>query len=74
MQGEAAPPLFPSFKHIVRMEYRFTGNMTMGFQAFLQWVATIRHARLNRGREITMNGSTWLEFGGSEDKVIRFRE
>jgi hypothetical protein len=62
------------FKHIGRLEYRFPGVMTMGSQVFVQWVATIRHARLNRGRDITLNGSTWLEFGGPEDKVIRFRE
>lgn len=62
------------FKHISQLRYEF-GPMTLeGRQVSVQWIAFFRHAKLNGGREISLRGSTWLEFGGTEDKAIRFNE
>jgi hypothetical protein len=62
------------FKHISRMRYEFGPITATGSQVVAQWTAFFHHARLNGGREISLRGATWLEFGGAEDKVIRCNE
>jgi SnoaL-like protein len=62
------------FKHISRMRYEFGPVTAAGGQVSTQWNLFFHHAKLNGGREIALRGATWLEFGGAEDKVIRFHE
>jgi hypothetical protein len=62
------------FKYISQLRYEFGPVISEGRKVAVTWTATIRHSRLNGGREISLRGSTWLEFGGAEDKVIRFGE
>ncbi len=77
-QGSGIPALHRHygrlFKHIPRMRYEFGPVLVEGRQVSAQWVAFFRHPRLNGRREITLRGATWLEFGGADDKVIRFNE
>ena len=56
------------------MRYEFGPITTEGGRVSAQWIAFFRHSKLNGGREISLRGATWLEFGGAEDKVIRFNE
>ncbi len=62
------------FKHISKIQYEFGPIIVEGSQVSVQWTALIRHSKLNMQQEIPLRGSTWLEFGGAEDKVIRFSE
>lgn len=62
------------FKYISRIRYEFGRITADGKQVSVQWTAFFQHSKLNRGREISLRGSTWLEYGGAEDKVIRFNE
>lgn len=62
------------FKYISRIRYEFGPITVDGKQVSVQWTAFFRHSKLNGGRDNSLRGSTWLEFGGAEDKVIRFNE
>lgn len=62
------------FKYVSRLRYEFGPVIAEGRKVSVAWMAHFRHSRFNGGRELSLRGSTWLEFGGAEDKVIRFGE
>jgi hypothetical protein len=62
------------FEYISHLRYEFGPVIADGRKVAVAWTANFRHSGLNGGREISLRGSTLLEFGGAEDKVIRFGE
>lgn len=53
--------------------FEFTNHLESEKEAFIQWNMTIKHPRLENGREILVEGASHLVFN-SEDKVMVHRD
>ena len=54
------------YRNIVPPEFHFSHHQRSGDNAYVQWVMTFSHPRLNGGEQITVPGVSYLRFSGAE--------
>jgi len=63
-----------SYSNVNQCRFEFTGELQEKDEAVLQWVMYVSHPRLERGRTVSVRGTSWLQVSSSDAGKIGYHE